>query len=225
MKKRKSPAKKLLNRKIKLPLFVSFEGGEGAGKTTLINHLHDFLQREGYQVVVTREPGGSRLGYQIRELLLHHGKEVKISDKAELFLFLSSRAQHVEEVIQPALSEDKIILCDRFSDSSIAYQGFARGLGMDEVEALCDYSTNGVSPHLTIYLDIDPKIGLKRALKAAKVTGTKGKPDRIEAQKHQFHLLVRKAFLKLAKKHPNRIKVIDAEKTAQEVFEETLALL
>jgi dTMP kinase len=208
---------------VKLPLFITFEGGEGAGKTTLISKLKKVLEQEGYSVIVTREPGGSHLGDHIRELLLHHDKEVTIGSKAELFLFLAARAEHVEEVIAPALLENKIVLCDRFSDSSIAYQGHGRGLGVENVKALSAFATNDLVPNLTFFLDVDPKEGLKRALAASKTAV--GKPDRIEALKQKFHQIVRKAFLAIAKAEPNRVKVIDSNQSADAVFEEALSYL
>jgi dTMP kinase len=201
---------------------VTFEGGEGAGKTTLINKLAKTLEEEGYSVITTREPGGSRLGEHIRDLLLHH-KDMSIGNKAELLLFLASRAQQVEEVIAPALLEDKIVLCDRFNDSSIAYQGYGRGLGIENIRALTAFSTCDLKPHLTFFLDVDPKEGLRRALAAAKIE--RRKPDRIEAQKQRFHQLVRSAFLKIAEEEPDRMKVIDANQTPDAVFEEAVSTL
>lgn len=205
-------------KKLKLPLFITFEGGEGAGKTTLINCLKEVLENEGYSVIVTREPGGSRLGDAIRDLLLHRAIHMHMSSKAELFLFLSARAQHVEEVIRPSLQEDKVILCDRFSDSSLAYQGYARGLGMEDVEALTNFATDDLKPDLTFFLDVDPEVGLARASRV-------GKPDRIEEQKLEFHKLVREAFIEIAKREPKRVKFIDASKTQEEVLKQTLEMI
>ena len=210
---------------LSLPLFITFEGGEGAGKTTLINRLKEHLEDAGYSVIVTREPGGSRLGEQIRDLLLHRLGDIPIGDKAELLLFLAARAQHVEEVIRPSLREDKIILCDRFNDSSVAYQGYARGLGMDNVIALSAFATEGVAPHLTLFLDIDPQLGLERASKTVKDNQLAGKPDRIEAQKQEFHALVRTAFLSIAQQDPKRVKVINAHDSPDKVFKQALQLI
>lgn len=198
-----------------MPLFITFEGGEGAGKTTLIERFKSELTQAGYSVVVTREPGGSRLGETVRELLLNKEKNLLIGAKAELLLFLAARAEHVEEVIKPSLLEDKIVLCDRFNDSSIAYQGFARGLGMDDVEALCNFATDGLMPGITFFLDVDPSVGMERISK-------RSKPDRIEALKNNFHAHVREAFLALSVKYPQRIKVLDAHKSAEQVFVQAL---
>lgn len=205
--------------KFKLPLFISFEGGEGAGKTSLINALATALAEQGYDVILTRQPGGTHLGEAVRDLLLHSSKG-SISPKAELFLFLAARTQSVEEIILPALKEDKIVLCDRFHDSTIAYQGYAQNLGEEEIEALSHYSADGIVPDLTIYLDIDPATGLERAK-----TASRGKVDRIEAQKLAFHDKVRVAFLRIAEKDPKRFKVIDAHLTQPQVLEKTVSLL
>lgn len=204
-----------LNLKIKPPYFISFEGGEGAGKTTLINKLKNILENQGYSVILTREPGGSLLGDAIRDLVLHRDKKMKMGSKAELLLFLSARAQHVEEVIKPALEAGKIVLCDRFYDSSIAYQGYARGLGPKEVEDLCLFATSGLVPDLTFYLDLDPKEGLNRA-------ANDREPDLFEEQQLDFHTKVRAAFKEIAALNQARIKVIDASKTPENVLTQVL---
>jgi len=208
-----------------LPLFISFEGGEGAGKTSLINALFTHLDSQGYNLIVTRQPGGTRLGEEIRELLLHPTYEAAVCAKAELFLFLAARAQNVHEVIIPSLREDKIVLCDRFHDSTVAYQGFAHGLGEENVEALSLYSADGIQPDLTIYLDVEPKVGLKRAKASSKDFSAAGKMDRIEAQKLEFHVRVREAFLRIAKKEPKRFKVIDAHLSRKQVFQQAVSLI
>ena len=136
-----------------MALFITFEGGEGAGKTTLINSIVDAILAHGRRVVKVREPGGSSLGEDLRTLVLRHSEP--ISPYAELCLFLASRAQHIFEVIAPALKAGKIVLCDRFNDSSIAYQGSARGLGMGRVSEVCAFFSQGLTPDLTLYLDID----------------------------------------------------------------------
>jgi len=191
-------------------LFITFEGGEGAGKTTLINQVFDELTAKGHSVVRTLEPGGTSLGKQIRELLLHQ-KESPICRQSELFLYLSDRAQHVQELILPALEEGKIVLCDRFNDSSLAYQGAARALNIDLLRGLCLTATDGLVPDLTLYLDLDPKTGLTRAKK-------KNTYDRLEAEDLSFHTKVREAFLSLAKEEPDRFHVIDASKDIASVY-------
>ncbi|KAF3363155.1 Thymidylate kinase [Chlamydiales bacterium STE3] len=212
-----------MNQKIKLPLFVSFEGGEGAGKTSLINALSTYLYEHGLSPVVTREPGGTRLSEEIRHMLLHPAYDRPLSDKAELFLFLAARAQHVQEVILPSLKEDKIVLCDRFHDSTVAYQGFAQKLGEEEVTALTLFAADDLKPDLTIYLDIDPGTGLTRAKSVVK--DFEGQVDRIEAKKLEFHEKVRQAFLRIAEKEPQRFKIISGQLSKDEVFEQAVMFL
>lgn len=197
-------------------LFITFEGGEGAGKTTLIEEIAKQLEEAGKSVLKTREPGGTKLGEHIRSILLDHKDPV--SPYAELSLFLASRAQHVIEVIAPALKEGKIVLCDRFNDSSVAYQGAARGLGMEEVSEFCKFISQGVVPNLTLYLDIDPKVGLARAAKSRK-------QDRIESETLRFHEKIREAFLEIHKKDPERFQLLDANLSAKAVFEEAMKRL
>lgn len=200
-------------------LFVTFEGGEGAGKTTLIRRLEKELNQHAFPTLVTREPGGSLLGDKIRELLLDTGRPVQIGAKGELLLFLAGRAQHLEEVIQPALAEGKTVLCDRFNDSSVAYQGIARELGQAYVQNLCNQVCQGTFPDITFFLDLDPEIGFERAAKAHRVM------DRLEKEKGWFHEKVRQGFLLLAKENPHRIAVVDASQPPEAVFKEVWAIL
>ncbi|MBU6384241.1 MAG: dTMP kinase [Verrucomicrobia bacterium] len=193
--------------------FITFEGGEGAGKTTLIEEIARQLTQEGRPVLKTREPGGTKLGEQIRTMLLQHTGPV--SPYAEFSLFLASRAQHILEVIGPALESGKIVLCDRFNDSSIAYQGAARGLGMEQVGAFCKFISQGLEPELTLYLDLDPRVGLLRAAKDRK-------QDRIEAETIAFHEKIREAFLAIHKADPRRVCLIDASMPFPKVFEEAM---
>lgn len=194
-------------------LFISFEGGEGAGKTTLINSLYEKLVNLDYQVIKTFEPGGTKIGDKIRDVLLF---SEDISPICELGLFLASRAEHVAKVIKPAIDEGKLVLCDRFSDSTIAYQGIARGLGKKKVEELCQIFSNSLNPDLTFYLDIDPILGLQRQENIEK--------DRIENEKIDFHKNVRKAFLQLAEEN-KRIYVLNAAEEKQKVLEKALRLI
>lgn len=189
-------------------LFVTFEGGEGAGKTTLIEQLEAKLRAVNVPLIVTREPGGCPLGLGLRELLLNHCRG--LSDRAELLLFLADRAQHVDEVITPALLAGKLVLCDRFSDSTVAYQGIAREMGADWVGRLCGFSAGQLEPNLTFYLDVAPAVGLKRAGSS---------PDRIESEAISFHERVRNGFLAIAEKSPNRVVVVDAHQSSDEVFD------
>jgi len=197
--------------------FITFEGGEGAGKSSLIISLHAALIDKGLNVIQTRAPGGTEPGKVIRELLLH--PQEPVVSKAELFLYLADRAQHVEKVIKPCLEEGKVVLCDRYNDSTIAYQGAARGFGLEKVQKLCDFASGGLQPSLTIYLDIDPEIGLER-IKAAT-----GRKDQIEQETIEFHKRIREAFHTIAKKNPHRFQIIDASKLREEVFEEALRLI
>jgi dTMP kinase len=197
-------------------LFITFEGGEGAGKTTLIEEIARTLTSEGYSVIKTREPGGTKLGEHIRSILLQHSEPV--SAYAELSLFLASRAQHVMEVIGPALEAGKIVLCDRFNDSSVAYQGAARGLGMEKVREFCSFVCQGVEPNLTLYLDLDPELGLSRAAKART-------QDRIESETVLFHRKIREAYLEIHKAEQHRFRLIDATLPPARVFQEAMSLL
>lgn len=194
-------------------VFITFEGGEGAGKTTLVQEISKALSSQGQTVLVTREPGGTPLGEEIRRLLLQPSP---LSPYAELTLFLASRAQHIAEVIRPALHEKKIVLCDRFNDSTIAYQGAARGLGVEKVSAFCSFISEGLEPNLTFYLDLDPHIGLKRLQRSK---------DRIEAEELEFHLTIRRAFHSLAALHPHRLKMLDASQPPEKVFADAMEYL
>ena len=201
---------------LKQGLFITFEGGEGAGKTTLIEEISRKLTSEGYNVLKTREPGGTKLGEHIRTILLQHTEPV--SPYGELCLFLASRAQHILEVIGPALEEGKIVLCDRFNDSSVAYQGAARGLGMEKVAEFCEFISQGLKPSLTIYLDLDPELGLSRAAKARK-------QDRIESETIMFHKKIREAFISIHKADQHRFRLLDATMTPERVFQEAMKFI
>lgn len=198
---------------MKQGVFITFEGGEGAGKTTLIRAMAAQLVKMGRQVLVVREPGGTEIGERIRSMLLTH--QNPLSPYAEFALFLASRAQHIMEVIGPALAQGKIVLCDRFNDSSVAYQGAARGLGMEAVASFCQFVSQGVEPRLTFYLDIDPRIGLERAAKERK-------QDRIESEKLMFHEKIREAFLEIHKAHPHRVHLLDASLPPEVVYAEAM---
>jgi dTMP kinase len=189
--------------------FITLEGGDGTGKTTLMEYIARKLTAQGHQVVKTREPGGTKLGEEIRGLLLQ--KKGPLSPYAELSLFLAARAQHIFEVIAPALAEHKIVLCDRFNDSSIAYQGIARGLGRSEVAASCAFFSEGLTPHLTLLLDLDPKLAAKRS--------ESRHADRIEAEGRAFQEKVRQAYLELQKEHIDRMYRLDAALSPHELCE------
>jgi dTMP kinase len=196
-------------------IFVTFEGGDGAGKTTLIEAVYKRLVEQGKAVLKTRAPGATSLGEKIRALLLGH-LEGPVTARAELFLFLADRAEHVETVILPALKRGEIVLCDRFNDSTIAYQGVGRGLGKERVTALCDFASQGVTPDLTFYLDIDPRIGLGRVAKLSK----ERIKDRIETEALSFHAEIRAAFLALVKEEVQRFCLLDASLSQGKVLEQ-----
>ncbi len=201
--------------------FISFEGGEGAGKSSLITRVSELLTTQGHALLSTREPGGTPLGELIRQWLLNPSEGISVGAKAELCLFLSARAQHIEEVLVPALEAGKIVLCDRFNDSTVAYQGLGRGLGIEQVRQLCTLICDGVTPDITFYLDVNPEIGLDRAAKSH-ATGTL---DRIESQEIAFHQRIREAFLQMAKREQARFHVIDAHQSQDKVFEQVMEVI
>lgn len=188
-------------------MFITLEGCEGAGKTTLIKTLKEALETKGLRPFLTREPGGTSLGETLRHLLLD--SDTPLDPMAELFLLLAARAQHMKEKIKPALERGEVVLCDRFHDSTIAYQGGGRELGLDKVERLCLLASDGLEPDLTFLLDVDPSIGLLRV---------KGRSlDRFEREKRAFHERVRVSFLTLAQKNKERIFLIDSSKPQEVV--------
>lgn len=201
-------------------MLITIEGGEGAGKSTLILQLEEALKGCSREVVITREPGGSLLGEELRNWLLAHEVSFRIDPKAELLLFLAARAQHIAERIRPALEQGKVVLSDRFNDSTVAYQGAGRNLGLSWVRSLCDMVCGDIVPQLTFYLDVPPEIGFKRK---AFLDG--GKLDRIEGELREFHEKVRQAFLDMAKEDPSRFIVLDATLPQHEVRREALARL
>ena len=195
-------------------MLLTFEGGEGSGKTTVIKRVQALLESEGKKVLVTREPGGVPLGELIRKMVL----ESPAQPISELFLFLASRAEHVATKILPALHSGTIVLCDRFSDSTLAYQGYARGLGIDRLLPMCQLAAASLEPHITFFLDIAPEIGLERARRSHKQESS----DRMESEKMTFHQKVREGFLELARRYPSRIRVIDASAPLDEVVKQVM---
>lgn len=188
-------------------IFITIEGTDGAGKSTQIPFIKGFLEKKGYKVLLTREPGGTEIGEKIRNLLLD--KENKeMCDMTEALLYAASRAQHIKELIVPALEQGKAVLCDRFVDSSIAYQGKGRELGLETVKSINDFATCGLEPDLTILLDLDPEKGLERVKENNAV-------DRLEQEKLDFHKKVYKGYKDLSNLYPNRIKVISADQSIQ----------
>jgi dTMP kinase len=205
--------------------FITLEGGEGSGKTTLLYQLAAFLSQRGYEVITTREPGGTHLGETIRDWLLHQDPQFSIGYQAELLLFLAARAQHIEEKILPALDSGKIVICDRFNDSTIAYQGGARGLGVNYVKKLCKLICGAVVPQLTLFLNVSPEIGLARSRSVHKEHASSGQLDRIESETLAFHRKIQQTLEFLAKREPLRIYTIDANQSQDQVFKEAIVAL
>lgn len=190
--------------------FIVFEGGEGAGKSTQVALLRDALAKQGREVVLTREPGGTPAAESIRALVLDP-RNKGLDPRAEALLFAAARAEHVAALIRPALTRGATVICDRFIDSSVAYQGLGRGLGADQIRELSDWATDGLLPDLTIVLDIDPAVGLARAGQVSE------SPDRMESEAMTFHVMVRDAFLAAAQAAPNRYAVLDATAAVGEI--------
>jgi len=203
-----------------LSLFITFEGVEGSGKTTQIQRLKKYLDRKGIPCKVTREPGGCPIGEKVRKILLNpdHREMVPLS---ELLLYEAARAQHVKEVIEPFLKKRGVVLCDRFSDATIAYQGYGRKIDLRWIERLNHFSSRGIKPDVTFLLDCPSDVGLKRALKRNR-TLKQEKEERFEKEKIQFHQRVRKGYLALAKKEPRRVKVVDTRQGEDNVFNKIL---
>ena len=196
-------------------LFIAFEGVEGAGKGTQIRLAKEYLESQGVDVLITREPGGTVVGEKLRELLLDHDTG-HLDSRTESLLFAASRAQHVTTVLRPALAEGKVVICDRYIDSSLAYQGWARGVGEQDVLTLNVWATQGLFPDLTILLHLEPEAGLLRSLE---------EPDRIEVEGGSFHAKVADAYLKIAEEHPERFVVVDADDTPERVHEQVVEAL
>ncbi len=196
-------------------LFVTFEGPEGSGKTTQLRLLADLLTKSGIPHVTTREPGGSKLNTYLRHWLLDQSDYV-LSHEAELFLFLADRTQHVREVLQPALRQGKLVISDRYVDSTLAYQGGGRGFSMGLLKQMNQAAIGGLTPSLTVLFDIPVEVGLKRA------EASKGRKDRMEREPLLFHKKVRNTFLKLAVKEPKRFLVLDSRNSAEQVFSDLL---
>jgi dTMP kinase len=190
-------------------MFITFEGTEGCGKSTQIDLLAGWLRSEGFDVVKTREPGGTAVGEALRDLILRKG--VHVLPIPELLVFMAIRAQHVEELILPALSTGKIVLCDRFSDATIAYQGYGRGLDVDTILTLNRLATKGLTPDLTILIDCDVRMGLKRR------AADSPQLDRFENEQIDFHESIRSGYRALAEAEPVRFLVVDGEQGIDEI--------
>ena len=197
---------------------ISFEGGEGAGKSTVIKDVAKTLSDNNMDVFVTREPGGNNISEQIRSVIVDKNN-TSICGETEALLYAASRAQLIKENIRPLLSKNKTIVFDRFIDSSYVYQGIVRGLGVDAIESINKVALNGFMPDVTIFLNIDPEIGLKR------IRDNNREMNRLDLEGLEFHKKVHDGYLLLAKKYPERIKIVDASKSREEVLLETLKIL
>jgi dTMP kinase len=198
-------------------MFITFEGIEGAGKGTAMEQAGRWLLRRGRKVRITREPGGSDLGRELRGLLLRIDQ--LIEPEAELFLYLADRAQHVRQIIRPALARGEIVLSDRYADSTLVYQGYGRGLDREVLAALNSMATGGLCPDLTLLLDLPPELGLERARARNKALGLELREGRFEAEALAFHRSIRQGYLDLAARHP-RFQVIDAARPREIVFQD-----
>lgn len=189
-------------------MFITFEGIEGSGKSTALAEVARRLRQDGYMVRETREPGGCSLGREIRRILLNPATG-EISPEAELFLYLADRAEHVAGHIRPALYKGELVLCDRYVDSTLAYQGFGRGLDLEKLRRLNNDATNSLAPHLTVLFDLEPETGLRRARSRNRAQQTEAE-GRFEAEDMAFHQAVRQGYQELARQDPARWRVVDA---------------
>lgn len=204
---------------MKKGLFITVEGPEGAGKSTVLSELHHQLEQDGFDVVLTREPGGVSIAEQIREVILNT-KNTEMDKRTEALLYAAARRQHLVEIVIPALSAGKIVMCDRFIDSSLAYQGNARGIGMEEVMDINQFAIEDKMPDLTLYFDIDPEEGLKRISK-----NSGREVNRLDLESVEFHTSVREGYQKVIRQYPDRIRVVDASKSKEEVINDAYEIV
>lgn len=195
-------------------LFITFEGADGCGKTTQLNLLKDYLTAKGYAVILTREPGGKGLGEKIREILLNY--DGKVADRCESFLFLADRAQNIETIVKPAIESGKIVLCDRHTDSSVAYQGYGRGLDIEQIKMLNNLATGGKQPDLTLVFDVDIETSMQRV---------GNEKDRMESSGKEFFNRVRNGYLEMAKQEPERLKIVDSTKSIDKVHKRVIEII
>lgn len=200
-------------------IFITFEGPDGAGKTTILNMLSEEFKEKGIEAVFTREPGGIRIAEQIREVILNK-ENTEMDSRTEALLYAAARRQHIVEKVIPALNEGKLIICDRFIDSSLAYQGYAREIGVDDVYSINMFAIDGVMPEVTLYFDIEPERGLLR------INGSDSREvNRLDLEKMDFHLKVQKGYKQLIDKFPERIKVINADQSLEDVYRDVKEVL
>jgi dTMP kinase len=203
-------------------MFITLEGGEGAGKTTQVVHLAGFLARQGVKSILTREPGGTVLGKQIRSLLLNPD-HAGMAAETELLLYMADRAEHVHTIIRPALAAGTTVLCDRFFDATLVYQGVARGLAAEWIGRLHDLVFDGLRPDLTLLLDLPPEVGLARAWRQLEKGMRSRRESRFEDETLVFHQRVREGYLALAHQEPGRFRVIDAGQDELRVWKDIQA--
>lgn len=198
---------------MKKVLFIVFEGGEGAGKSTILDKIYDWMNTEGIPCIKTREPGGIKISEQIRSIILDNNN-TEMDERTEALLYAAARRQHLVEKIIPALNEGKVVLCDRFIDSSLAYQGYARGIGMDEILEINKFAIGEYMPNLSIFFDLEPSEGLKRIN-----IDNNREVNRLDNEKIDFHNKVREGYYKILEKDKDRIVKVDASKSIDEVYE------
>ncbi|MCK5422347.1 MAG: dTMP kinase [Deltaproteobacteria bacterium] len=199
--------------------FITFEGIEGCGKTTQISFLKDFLKKKNRSVITTREPGGTKIGDKIRRILLD-SENTDIDIKTELLLYQASRAQHVKDVIRPALEQGCVVLCDRFTDATSVYQGFVQGISEDFLERLNRFTTDNLTPNLTVLIDCPVEIGLKRTEDRTKTTNQEVCENRFEEKSVEFHQMVRLGYLQIAEHNSNRFHIVDGREDISAVHRE-----
>jgi dTMP kinase len=198
-------------------MFITLEGIEGSGKTTQISRLVEFLEDRGIECVTTRQPGGTLIGKNIRSILLDPANSA-LEPLAELLLYMADRAQHINELIRPALQNGKTVVCDRYFDATLVYQGFARGLSIELIGQLHQLLFDDLKPDVTLLLDLSPQVGLKRAWQQLNNGQRSGDESRFEAEAVAFHEKVRAGYLELARLEPDRFRIIDAAQTQDQVF-------
>lgn len=200
--------------------FITFEGPDGAGKTTIINEIFKQIpQDKQTKILVTREPGGSKISETIRQIILDPANK-EMDDRTEALLYAAQRGQHVNEKVLPALSAGKTVFSDRYIDSSLAYQGVGRDLGIDDVKEINNFATNNLTPDLTLFFDLPPEVGLARIQKLRP-----DQEDRLEQEKLTFHQKVYEGYQELVKRYPDRIQVVDASQTIPEVTAQSVKIL
>ncbi|WP_294405856.1 dTMP kinase [uncultured Clostridium sp.] len=204
---------------MKKGLFIVFEGGEGTGKTTAIESIYDWITEKGFKCIKTREPGGIKIAEEIRQVILNK-ENTKMDGRTEALLYAAARRQHLVEKVIPSLENGHIVLCDRFIDSSLAYQGYARGLGMDEVMSINKFAIGDYMPDLSIWFDLDPKIGLERINKSGE-----REVNRLDLEKMDFHEKVREGYNKVYTCNKDRIVRIDADQSREEIVDEIKKIL